>query len=685
MEDKKKNNNANKSKKTEEKRKKRRITRILKEIPKEEKIKNNVILEEYLCKIFSKEKLMIKEKKLTSKDIEEHLYGNETNINNFLAKLYVEDGQILRLINLKKVELIKKSVKRIISDESEVKLVLEESENKFIERFKNDKYNFSYTKLINAILENPNFKNLKIIKEQKQINNLIPDNPVDLYPKTRGLKRHFILHIGDTNSGKTYDALQRFMEAESGIYLGPLRLLAMEVQDKALANNVLCSLLTGEEEDNIKNAKHIACTVEMLSSSAEYSVAVIDEAQMIADPVRGGAWTRALMSIYAKEIHVCMSNDARDIVRKIIEECGDTYEIVEHKRNTPLIMEDKKFVFPESVQRYDALIVFSRKKVLAVASYLEKKGYKVSKIYGTLPYVARKNEVNKFINGETDIVVSTDAIGMGMNLPLKRIVFLETDKYDGTNFRALNMSEIKQIAGRAGRFGMFNEGYVNSLLDKNFITENLKKPYKFIEKARLSIPEEILVLDIPIDKTMIMWKKIEEDNNYIKSDLDDLYQKNMLVKKCLKWNPDVTLSKKEIWSFISIPMDINQDSIKNIYVSLINAYCQSGNVEDFIINYLNTLRKFSNDLYAYENIYKQLDLFYSFARVTNASEKVKDRIIEGKKELSDEIIKLLNTITKSNPIKICKDCGGIIFDGKYDLCRSCYNEYKYQYSWYGWY
>ena len=184
MEDKKKNNNANKSKKTEEKRKRRRITRILKEIPKEEKIKNNVILEEYLCKIFSKEKLMIKEKKLTSKDIEEHLYGNETNINNFLAKLYVEDGQILRLINLKKVELIKKSVKRIISDESEVKLVLEESENKFIERFKNDKYNFSYTKLINAILENPNFKNLKIIKEQKQINNLIPDNPGDLYPKT---------------------------------------------------------------------------------------------------------------------------------------------------------------------------------------------------------------------------------------------------------------------------------------------------------------------------------------------------------------------------------------------------------------------------------------------------------------------------------------------------------------------
>ena len=46
------------------------------------------------------------------------------------------------------------------------------------------------------------------------------------------MKRHFILHIGPTNSGKTFCALERLKTAQNGVYLGPLRLLALEVYEK---------------------------------------------------------------------------------------------------------------------------------------------------------------------------------------------------------------------------------------------------------------------------------------------------------------------------------------------------------------------------------------------------------------------------------------------------------------------
>ena len=107
-----------------------------------------------------------------------------------------------------------------------------------------------------------------------------------------------------------------------------------------------------------------------------------------------------------------MSNDAENIVIKLIEECGDTYEIIRHERNTELIFENKTFHYPKDIRDHDALIVFSRKNVLSVASELESKGFKVSILYGALPYSLQKNELRKFMNGETNILVTTDCVGL---------------------------------------------------------------------------------------------------------------------------------------------------------------------------------------------------------------------------------------------------------------------------------
>jgi len=55
------------------------------------------------------------------------------------------------------------------------------------------------------------------------------------YPEARAIQRKIIFHAGPTNSGKTYHAIQRFLSAKSGIYCGPLKLLAHEIFQKSNA------------------------------------------------------------------------------------------------------------------------------------------------------------------------------------------------------------------------------------------------------------------------------------------------------------------------------------------------------------------------------------------------------------------------------------------------------------------
>jgi ATP-dependent RNA helicase SUPV3L1/SUV3 len=277
------------------------------------------------------------------------------------------------------------------------------------------------------------------------------------YNPPAGRNVHYVLHIGETNTGKTYHALQRMMAAESGMYLAPLRLLALEVSDFLNAKGTLCSLKTGEEEKISPHANHISCTVEMFHEKDFYEVVVIDEAQMITDKNRGFSWYKAITKVQAKEVHIIASRNAREMLIQLLGE--SEMDIIEYTRETPLEVEAKDFKI-KHVIKGDALICFSRKRVLETASRLENDGHSVSMIYGSMPPETRKKQVERFIKGETTIIVSTDAIGMGLNLPIRRIVFLENSKFDGTSRRRLTSQEVKQIAGRAGRKGLYDIGKV---------------------------------------------------------------------------------------------------------------------------------------------------------------------------------------------------------------------------------
>jgi ATP-dependent RNA helicase SUPV3L1/SUV3 len=131
------------------------------------------------------------------------------------------------------------------------------------------------------------------------------------------------------------------MKAENGLYLGPLRLLAAEVYETLTSEGIYTNLFTGQERREIAFSTHASATVEMANTNEEYDVVVIDEIQMISDSTRGAAWTKALMSLRCKEIHVCGGLEAKAIVQKIAKACGDDFELHKYKRFAPLKVSDR--------------------------------------------------------------------------------------------------------------------------------------------------------------------------------------------------------------------------------------------------------------------------------------------------------------------------------------------------------
>ena len=297
------------------------------------------------------------------------------------------------------------------------------------------------------------------------------------FPLARSLQRHIQFNLGPTNSGKTHDALIALQQAKSGVYLAPLRLLAMEIRDRLIEAGVPCNLITGEERQLIPGARHTACTVEMMNPGLEVDIAVIDEIQMLQDEARGSAWTAALIGAPAKQVYVCGSDAVTAPCLRAIESLGETYSITYLERKTPLLLETtalsgaryNRWMLKRGLQKGDAVIAFSRKDVLTLSARFRQWGFGVATIYGALSPEVRRTESRRFSSGEADILVATDAIGMGLNLPIRRVIFSSIHKFDGVASRHINATEVRQIAGRAGRYGIYPTGYVSAFEDDELV------------------------------------------------------------------------------------------------------------------------------------------------------------------------------------------------------------------------
>lgn len=289
----------------------------------------------------------------------------------------------------------------------------------------------------------------------------ITDYPA-MFPQARAKKRRMIFHSGPTNSGKTHAAMEKLLQAGTGAYLAPLRLMALENYDVMRAAGLLANMVTGEEMVIHEGATHVACTIEMADLHKRVEVAVIDEVQMLTDPDRGWAWTAAVVGVPADVVLMTGPPSALPAVQMACKMTGESLEIVEYTRKTPL----EKLKTPislNSIRDGDAIIAFSRIEVLRLRERLMAKGHKVATIYGGLGPEVRRAECERFRSGQASVLVATDAIGMGLNLPIARVIFSDTNKFDGKSRRSLKASELLQIAGRAGRYGFASMGYFGVL------------------------------------------------------------------------------------------------------------------------------------------------------------------------------------------------------------------------------
>jgi hypothetical protein len=319
----------------------------------------------------------------------------------------------------------------------------------------------------------------QILKNYRFIKNIVDlNNPEKWYPEARKIKRTIYYHMGPTNSGKTHHAIKSLMNARTGLYCAPLRLLAWEIQEKLLKNNVKCNLITGQERDLIENATHISCTVEKTDIKNNFDCAVIDEIQMINDSYRGNAWTEAFLGIKAKEIHLCGDPRALKLISYLCQCTGDDLIKINYNRLGRLEVEEKPLKNFTDLRQGDCVIGFSKRKLLHIRKSISVKECGV--IYGHLPPKTKKEQVGLFnLDSKQDgygikYLCATDAIGLGLNLNIKRIIFSSLEKNVNSQKILISQSEIKQIAGRAGRSS--NTGYVTAFEEKDLhlIRESLK-------------------------------------------------------------------------------------------------------------------------------------------------------------------------------------------------------------------
>jgi hypothetical protein len=296
-----------------------------------------------------------------------------------------------------------------------------------------------------------------------------------------------LLHIGPPNSGKTHDALARLAEAGSGWYLAPLRLLAFEIFDRLNQRGIFCNLLTGEEFIAMPGATITAATIEMFNPGQSGDCVIIDEAQMVTDPDRGWAWTRAMMLAQAPEIHVIGPPTIQNLIERMTQAADIPLGVVTHERLAPIKVADRHWML-ETLPPRTILVAFSRRMVLELKTKLERLRRTVSVVYGTLPPEVRRRQAERFAASETDICIATDAVGMGLNLPADFVCFYEVEKFDGRNSRRLTPGEVQQIGGRAGRFGFSAAGEIGATNRRNLeiIRELYHTPVPELTFARVS-------------------------------------------------------------------------------------------------------------------------------------------------------------------------------------------------------
>ena len=259
--------------------------------------------------------------------------------------------------------------------------------------------------------------------------------------------------LGPTNTGKTFLAIETMLSFDSGMIGFPLRLLAREVYDRVIKKIDLdkVALITGEEKIIPSNAKYFLCTVESMPIDKCLEFVGVDEIQMCSDHERGHIFTDRLLNMRGEKLTMLMGSST---IKSIISKLDGNIEFINRDRLSKLTYAGHKKI--SRINRKTAIIAFSAEEVYAIAELIRRQKGGAAIVMGSLSRKTRNAQVELYQSGDVDFLVATDAIGMGINMDLDYVYFSNLRKFDGKKLRKLNLSEIGQIAGRAGRY--LNDG-----------------------------------------------------------------------------------------------------------------------------------------------------------------------------------------------------------------------------------
>ena len=313
--------------------------------------------------------------------------------------------------------------------------------------------------------------------------------------------------LGPTNTGKTHLAIETMLSFDTGMIGFPLRLLAREVYDKVIKKISIdkVALITGEEKIIPQNAKYFLCTVESMPIDKHLEFVGVDEIQMCADHERGHIFTDRLLNMRGEKLTMLMGSNT---IKNIISKLDADVEFINRDRLSKLTYTGHKKI--SRINRKTAIIAFSAEEVYAIAELIRRQKGGAAIVMGSLSPKTRNAQVELYQSGDVDFLVATDAIGMGINMDLDHVFFSNLKKFDGKKLRKLNLSEIGQIAGRAGRY--LNDGNFGITGDCKEITSEdveLLENHKFEEIRNLFWRNSNLNFNNPLS----LIKSLEEKPN----------------------------------------------------------------------------------------------------------------------------------------------------------------------------
>lgn len=356
-----------------------------------------------------------------------------------------------------------------------------------------------------------------------------------------------------TGSGKSLvaEAAHRAALADERVsfYTAPIKAL---VNEKFFA---LCEvfgaddvgMLTGDASVN-PDAPIICCTAEVLANialregrNADVGLVVMDEFHFYAEPDRGWAWQVPLLELPQAQFLLMSATlgDVTELAEDLTRRNGrDTTVVADAERPVPLTFTWAMTPMAETLEELVTtgqgpvyVVHFTQKDAVEHATNLLKAGWIPKPDLGTrLDHVRFGAGFGKTLSkllrrgigvhhagmlpryrrlveqlaqaGLLGVICGTDTLGVGINVPIRTVLFTGLAKFDGSRSRILRTREFLQIAGRAGRAGFDTAGYVVVQAPEHVI-ENEKAKAKAAERVAAGKKNSKAQLKKPPEGTVV--------------------------------------------------------------------------------------------------------------------------------------------------------------------------------------